>query len=512
MLARPAAAAASLPARRHFRPTEILSSDACRGMVGDDENDQSVTETDEFGLPVRHNWAAEYRGRAMVVYGHTPVPEPEWLNNTVDIDTGCVFGGRLTALRYPERTFVSVPAARVYRRRRGGGDRRSPTPQRPARRIPRRPKSAALPAAAGAVIFLRRSAGRPSPPGGCGLTEPPGRLGWLPSPQPRRPTVGGRCSRGGGEGGCTMGEDAGRTAGPIAAENGPIYQFDAGTAHRRFWPAIRRQAVAVLRSREQIRMLAAARYMSTHARTVIGTLWWYLDPFLQMLVYSFVVVVALQVPDIAVGAARRGPSDAAEAPIPYPVFLFCALIPFKWFASTLARSARAIIDGQGLLAKVRIDAIAFVFLHLFQELQHYLIGMGLVIAFAAWYGIHPGWALPALAAVAAVQFVLLAGLSLLVANACVFFRDVVNLLPTVLNVSMYLSPVLYAASQVPEDFRVVLDYNPLTVLIGAHRAVVLENRPPDAGPLLVLLGGSLVLLLAAAWLFDRQEGDFAKCL
>ncbi len=71
-------------------------------------------ETDEFGLPVRMNWAAEYRGRAMVVYGHTPVPEPQWLNGTVNVDTGCVFGGKLTALRYPEREFVSVPAARTY--------------------------------------------------------------------------------------------------------------------------------------------------------------------------------------------------------------------------------------------------------------------------------------------------------------------------------------------------------------------------------------------------------------
>ena len=71
-------------------------------------------ETDEFGLPVRLNWAADYRGKAMVVYGHTPVPEPEWLNNTTDVDTGCVFGGKLTALRYPEREFVSVPAVRTY--------------------------------------------------------------------------------------------------------------------------------------------------------------------------------------------------------------------------------------------------------------------------------------------------------------------------------------------------------------------------------------------------------------
>ncbi len=75
---------------------------------------ESTGEIDEFGLPVRFNWASEYRGEAMVVYGHTPVPEAEWLNNTIDIDTGCVFGGKLTALRYPEKELVSVPAAKVY--------------------------------------------------------------------------------------------------------------------------------------------------------------------------------------------------------------------------------------------------------------------------------------------------------------------------------------------------------------------------------------------------------------
>ena len=75
---------------------------------------ETTGETDEFGLPVRYNWAAECRGRASVVYGHTPVAEPAWLNNTINIDTGCVFGGKLTALRYPEQELVSVPAARVY--------------------------------------------------------------------------------------------------------------------------------------------------------------------------------------------------------------------------------------------------------------------------------------------------------------------------------------------------------------------------------------------------------------
>lgn len=75
---------------------------------------ETTGEIDEFGLPVRYNWAADYRGSAMVVYGHTPHAEARWLNRTINVDTGCVFGGRLTALRYPEETLVSTPARQVY--------------------------------------------------------------------------------------------------------------------------------------------------------------------------------------------------------------------------------------------------------------------------------------------------------------------------------------------------------------------------------------------------------------
>lgn len=75
---------------------------------------ETTGQKDEYGLPVRGNWPARYRGNPLVVYGHTPVPEPQWLNNTINLDTGCVFGGRLTALRYPERDIVSVVANDTY--------------------------------------------------------------------------------------------------------------------------------------------------------------------------------------------------------------------------------------------------------------------------------------------------------------------------------------------------------------------------------------------------------------
>lgn len=75
---------------------------------------ETTGETDEYGLPVRYNWAADYRSPALVAYGHTPVLNAEWFNNTICLDTGCVFGGQLTALRYPERELVAEPALRMY--------------------------------------------------------------------------------------------------------------------------------------------------------------------------------------------------------------------------------------------------------------------------------------------------------------------------------------------------------------------------------------------------------------
>src|SRR5665213_3321851 len=97
---------AGLPASMHGRQSGAVRAFA---LYGD-----TTGENDEFGLPIRYPWAEEYRGEATVVYGHTPVLEAVWINKTICLDTGCVFGGRLTALRYPERELVAVPALTVH--------------------------------------------------------------------------------------------------------------------------------------------------------------------------------------------------------------------------------------------------------------------------------------------------------------------------------------------------------------------------------------------------------------
>ncbi|WP_327168963.1 polynucleotide kinase-phosphatase [Streptomyces subrutilus] len=97
---------AGLPEKYHGRTSGRVRSHALYG--------ETTGETDAFGLPVRHPWAEDYRGRATVVYGHTPVPDSTWINNTICLDTGAVFGGRMTALRWPERELVDVPAEKVW--------------------------------------------------------------------------------------------------------------------------------------------------------------------------------------------------------------------------------------------------------------------------------------------------------------------------------------------------------------------------------------------------------------
>lgn len=97
---------AGLPERYHGSESARMRSLALWGV--------GTGERDSRGFPVRYPWAQDYRGAAMVLYGHTPVEEPEWVNGTLCLDTGCVFGGRLTALRYPERELVSVPARRTW--------------------------------------------------------------------------------------------------------------------------------------------------------------------------------------------------------------------------------------------------------------------------------------------------------------------------------------------------------------------------------------------------------------
>ena len=97
---------AGLPERYHGRASGRVRSVALyRDTTG---------ETDEYGLPVRYPWARDYRGSATVLYGHTPTPEVEWINGTLCLDTGCVFGGKLTALRYPEREIVEVKAKQIW--------------------------------------------------------------------------------------------------------------------------------------------------------------------------------------------------------------------------------------------------------------------------------------------------------------------------------------------------------------------------------------------------------------
>jgi ABC-type polysaccharide/polyol phosphate export permease len=264
------------------------------------------------------------------------------------------------------------------------------------------------------------------------------------------------------------------------------------------------QLHAAVASRERVWALAAGRYRATHARTVLGGVWWFLDPLLHLAALS-IVMAALELPPVTV----PGP-DGSPRPVPYVLFLATAMVPWKWFTASLTRGAFAVIESRPLFVQVRLAAIEPVLAALLQEAWHLLIGLGVFALIAAAFGYMPGPSLAALPALLLVQATFQTALALLLSVGCFFFRDLANVLPLGLTLLMYLSPVIYSLDRVSPAFRPFFEANPMAVLIGAYRDVLLAGAWPQPAPLAAVAAGSFVLLLIAARRFDRAEGDFSK--
>jgi len=301
---------------------------------------------------------------------------------------------------------------------------------------------------------------------------------------------------------CDVSNPAEPSRSSIASTHEDVYEFSAEPAGMRWIPSILRQVRAVVRGWDQVRVLAMVRYRGTHARTVFGTLWWYLDPLMQTVVFSFLVTVVM----------GRSSFETGGVSVPYGLGILCTLVPWKWFSATLMRASKAVVEGQAILSRAKVDAVVFVTAHVREELRNAVFGFVIFAGVAWWFGRPPGTAALALPAVMAVQLLLTLGPALLAANYCVFFRDLNNFLPTFLNVLFYLSPVLYSADQVPGGFGRVLRWNPLAPVLTSYQAILLENRLPDAGPLAASAAFGFVLLGLGLWRFDRNESYFLKYL
>lgn len=251
-----------------------------------------------------------------------------------------------------------------------------------------------------------------------------------------------------------------------------------------------------------VRYLVGADLKRTHADTVLGQAWWLLDPILQMLVYYFLFAVILQ---------RTTPD--------FLLFLFAAILPWKWFSTTVNGAMGSIVGRQGLIRQVQFPKIVLPVASTFAETFSFAVGLiALAILFIPYNDRLSPWVLT-IPLIAAVQLVFSLGVALLLAAANAFYRDVANVMSHMIRLLFYVSPALYALWEVPnETLRNLMALNPLAVLLTAYRTVtwgtetVDHGTRPDFVALGILLLVSLVLVVLAVALFKRVEPAFARIL
>ena len=250
--------------------------------------------------------------------------------------------------------------------------------------------------------------------------------------------------------------------------------------------------------RRLIRYLIGADIKQAHSDTLFGQLWWIIDPLLQMAIYIILVTIIFQ---------RKIPD--------YPLFIFAAILPWKWFTTMLNDATRSVTTRQGLIRQVRFPKIVLPTAAVLAATWSFLFGLiALGIVYLFYQDRLSAWIL-CLPIIAAVQFLFTLGLGILLASLNAFFRDIQNVLRHVLRMWFYLSPALYSldllAKSHPSLYS-ILRLNPFTVLFESYRAITWGESAPDWLGLLILSGVSVVLLLVAILVFKRTESAFARIL
>lgn len=220
----------------------------------------------------------------------------------------------------------------------------------------------------------------------------------------------------------------------------------------------------LIAARELLATWTMREFHVRYRQSVLGVLWAILQPLALMIVFTIVVSIFLEAP---------------SQQIPYPVFAYCAVLPWTCFAGGLTSAIPSLANNFNLVSKVYFPREILPLAGLFVSVLDFLIAALAFAPLLVFYGIQIGpaalWSVVALA----VQLVLTLAIALTLAALHVFYRDIRFVIPLVLQVWMYLSPVLYPVTAVPPALRPIYMLNPMATLIDTYRRAVLANQPPD---------------------------------
>lgn len=233
-----------------------------------------------------------------------------------------------------------------------------------------------------------------------------------------------------------------------------------------------------------------------YKQTVLGAGWAIIRPLLTMIMFTVIF-----------GKFAKMPSDG----FPYPIFVYAALLPWTFFSTAVSNGGQSLVGSAPLLSKVYFPRLIIPVTSVGSSLVDFLVSTVLLLAMMLWYGV--GWtfqltlALPLLVVLVAVSV----GIGMLLAAVTVTYRDFTHITPFLVQMWMYVTPVVYPMGVVPERWRWLLYLNPMTGVVEGFRSALL-GKPPDLAALASSVAWAVVLLIAAVAYFERVERRFADII
>jgi lipopolysaccharide transport system permease protein len=246
----------------------------------------------------------------------------------------------------------------------------------------------------------------------------------------------------------------------------------------------------LVRYRALIQSLVSRELKARYRGSLLGFLWSFANPLLLMLTYTLVFTVVLPNRDRSIQ--------------PYWLFLFCGILPWTWFQSSLAESSGVIISSGNLIKKVLFPAEVLPTVSVLTNLVHFLLGLPILLVFLA-FEHRLGWMALALPLPMLVQLVLSMGLALFLSALTVHFRDILNILTHVLHLWFFATPIIYSYAALGEGtlLRKALRLNPMTHVIVAYQQMLFGGRVDHWRGLGLALLVGLVAFALGVFLFDR---------
>jgi lipopolysaccharide transport system permease protein len=258
------------------------------------------------------------------------------------------------------------------------------------------------------------------------------------------------------------------------------------------WPSI--ELKELWEYRELLYFLTWRDIKIRYKQTVLGAAWAIIQPVFMMVVFS-----------LFFGRLAKVPSDG----IPYPVFAFCALLPWQLFAHAVGESSNSLVGNQNLITKVYFPRLVIPISAVLSGLLDFLVAFCVLLALIFWYGIVPGWHIVFLPAFVLLAMSTALAVGLWLSALSVQYRDVRYLISFLIQFWLFVTPVAYPSSIVPEKWRVVYGLNPMAGVVEGFRWALLGKSTALGSLLWVSVGVVAVTLVGGVYYFRRMEQQFA---